>query len=86
MPRTLYARPFGMNALIEASSRRYHQQMVEWVSIALEEGVRFFITSLGLSFVGMKRSVAAGLTATSPADTAARKEPSVFSRCPSNVA
>jgi nitronate monooxygenase len=45
--RRLTPRPFGMNALIEASSRRYHEQMVEWVSIALEEGVRFFITSLG---------------------------------------
>ena len=45
--RRLTARPFGMNALIEASSRRYHERMVEWVSIALEEGVRFFITSLG---------------------------------------
>lgn len=45
--RRLTPRPFGMNALIEASSRRYQEQMVEWVSIALEEGVRFFITSLG---------------------------------------
>lgn len=45
--RSLTPRPFGMNALIEASSRSYHQRMVEWVSIALEEGVRFFITSLG---------------------------------------
>ena len=45
--RRLTARPFGMNALIEASSRRYHERMIEWVSIALEEGVRFFITSLG---------------------------------------
>ena len=45
--RRLTPRPFGMNALIEASSRRYHERMVEWVSIALEEGVRFFITSLG---------------------------------------
>ena len=45
--RRLTSRPFGMNALIEASSRRYHEQMVEWVGIALEEGVRFFITSLG---------------------------------------
>jgi nitronate monooxygenase len=45
--RRLTARPFGMNALIEASSRRYHERMVEWVSIALEEGLRFFITSLG---------------------------------------
>lgn len=40
-------RPFGMNALIEASSSTYHQRMVRWVAIALEEGVRFFVTSLG---------------------------------------
>ncbi len=45
--RRLTAKPFGMNALIESSSRRYHERMVEWVGIALEEGVRFFITSLG---------------------------------------
>ncbi|HIA74291.1 MAG TPA: nitronate monooxygenase, partial [Gemmatimonadetes bacterium] len=35
------------NALIEASSKTYHKRMVEWIDIALEEGVRFFITSLG---------------------------------------
>jgi len=40
-------RPFGMNALIEKSSRHYHERLVRWVDIALEEGVRFFITSLG---------------------------------------
>jgi nitronate monooxygenase len=45
--RRLTSKPVGMNALIEASSRRYHEKMVEWVSIALEEGLRFFITSLG---------------------------------------
>jgi nitronate monooxygenase len=39
--------PIGMNALIEKSSRRYHEKMVAWVDIALQEGVRFFITSLG---------------------------------------
>ncbi len=39
--------PIGMNALIEQSSKRYHERMVEWVEIALEEGVRFFVTSLG---------------------------------------
>jgi NAD(P)H-dependent flavin oxidoreductase YrpB (nitropropane dioxygenase family) len=37
----------GFNALIEKSSRRYHERMVRWVSIALEEGIRFFVTSLG---------------------------------------
>jgi len=45
--RRLTAKPIGMNALIEASSKRYHEKMVEWVTLALEEGVRFFITSLG---------------------------------------
>lgn len=45
--RRLTPRPVGMNALIEASSRAYHQRMVRWVDIALEEGVRFFVTSLG---------------------------------------
>lgn len=45
--RRLTPKPIGMNALIEASSRRYHERMVEWVTIALEEGVRLFITSLG---------------------------------------
>jgi len=45
--RKLTAKPIGLNALIEQSSRSYHERMVRWVSIALEEGVRFFITSLG---------------------------------------
>jgi nitronate monooxygenase len=39
--------PVGLNALIEASSRTYHERMVRWVQVALEEGVRFFVTSLG---------------------------------------
>ena len=45
--RTLTSKPIGMNALIEASSKTYHERMVRWIDIALEEGVRFFITSLG---------------------------------------
>lgn len=40
-------KPMGMNALIESSSKLYHNRMVRWVDIALEEGVRFFVTSLG---------------------------------------
>ena len=40
-------KPIGMNALIETSSKAYHNRMVKWVDIALEEGVRFFVTSLG---------------------------------------
>ena len=45
--RRLTPKPIGMNALIEQSSRIYHERMVKWVDIALEEGVRFFVTSLG---------------------------------------
>ena len=45
--RRLTAKPIGMNALIEQSSKIYHERMVRWVDVALEEGVRFFITSLG---------------------------------------
>lgn len=45
--RKLTAKPIGLNALIEQSSRSYHERMVRWVGIALEEGIRFFITSLG---------------------------------------
>ena len=45
--RALTSRPIGFNALIEQSSRRYHERMMEWVDIALEEGLRFFVTSLG---------------------------------------
>lgn len=45
--RSLTPRPIGMNALIESSSRAYHERMVRWVEVALEEGVRFFVTSLG---------------------------------------
>ena len=45
--RSRTERPVGMNALIEASSKRYLDRMVAWIDIALEEGIRFFITSLG---------------------------------------
>ena len=45
--RSLTTGPIGFNALIETSSRAYQQRMVRWVDIALEEGVRFFLTSLG---------------------------------------
>jgi nitronate monooxygenase len=43
----LTSKPFGLNALIEQSSRTYRRRMESWIDIALEEGVRFFVTSLG---------------------------------------
>ncbi|MGH7689265.1 MAG: NAD(P)H-dependent flavin oxidoreductase, partial [Gemmatimonadaceae bacterium] len=45
--RKLTAKPIGMNALIEQSSRMYRERMERWIDISLEEGIRFFITSLG---------------------------------------
>lgn len=45
--KQLTDQPFGMNVLIEQSSRRYRRYMEDWIDIALEEGVRFFVTSLG---------------------------------------
>ena len=45
--RSLTERPIGMNALIEKSSKKYQKKMEEWIDIALEEGILFFITSLG---------------------------------------
>jgi nitronate monooxygenase len=45
--RLAEGRPIGVNALIEASSRVYLERMQRYVDVALEEGVRFVITSLG---------------------------------------
>jgi nitronate monooxygenase len=45
--RSLTSKPIGMNALIEQSSRAYRERMERWIDVALEEGVRFFVTSLG---------------------------------------
>jgi len=58
--RSLTSRPVGMNALIEQSSRTYHERMSRWVDIALEEGIRFFVTSLGNPRWVVERVGAAG--------------------------
>src|SRR5205807_7540540 len=50
----------GMNVLIEQSSRFYLERMRRWVDVALEEGVRFFVTSLGNPRWVVERVVPAG--------------------------
>ena len=45
--RKLTDKPIGMNALIEKSSKKYQQRMSQWIDVAIEEGIRFFVTSLG---------------------------------------
>jgi len=45
--KSLTNKPIGMNALIEKSSKKYHERMQQWIDISLEHGIRFFVTSLG---------------------------------------
>ena len=45
--RRLTPKPIGFNALIEGNNKLYRKRMELWIDIALEEGVRFFLTSLG---------------------------------------
>jgi nitronate monooxygenase len=45
--RSLTVKPIGFNALIEASNKAYLDRVRGWIDVSLEEGVRFFITSLG---------------------------------------
>ena len=45
--RSLTDQPIGFNALIEKGSKKYIERMSEWIDIALEENIRFFVTSLG---------------------------------------
>jgi nitronate monooxygenase len=58
--RELTSRPIGMNVLIEKSSKTYREKMARWLDIALEEGVRFIITSLGKPDWVVQRVHAAG--------------------------
>jgi len=45
--RTLTSRPVGVNVILESSSRLYLDRMRRYVDASLEEGVRFFVSSLG---------------------------------------
>jgi nitronate monooxygenase len=45
--RELTKKPIGFNAIVEKSSQVYMDRMKKWIDIALEEGVRFFVTALG---------------------------------------
>ncbi|KAB8030607.1 NAD(P)H-dependent flavin oxidoreductase [Fluviispira multicolorata] len=45
--KSLTKKPVGLNIITEKSSKLYEDRMKLWLDIALEEGVRFFVTSLG---------------------------------------
>src|SRR6185295_3462264 len=45
--RSLTKKPIGLNVIVEKSSKTYLERMERYVDEAIEEGVRFFLTSLG---------------------------------------
>jgi len=45
--RTLTDKPVGLNLIIEQSSRVYMQRTRRWADIAVDKGIRFFVTALG---------------------------------------
>ena len=45
--RRLTDKPVGLNVIVERSSKVYLERMMRYVDEAIEEGVRFFVTSLG---------------------------------------
>ena len=45
--RTLTSKPIALNVITEKSSKVYEDRMRKWLDISLEEGIRFFVTSLG---------------------------------------
>ncbi len=45
--RALTPKPVGMNVILETSSRLYLDRMRRYVEASLEDGIRFFVTSLG---------------------------------------
>jgi nitronate monooxygenase len=58
--RRLTDKPIGFNAIVEQSSQVYLDRMARWVDVALEEGVRFFVTALGKPGWVVQRVHAAG--------------------------
>ncbi len=45
--RSLTGKPIGLNLIIERSSKKYLDRARQWLDIALEEDVPFFVTALG---------------------------------------
>ncbi len=41
------SKPFGVNFTLVKANKTYEKRMREWLEISIEEGVKFFLTSLG---------------------------------------
>jgi nitronate monooxygenase len=58
--RSLTSKPVGMNVIVEKSSKVYQERMQRFVDVAIEEGIRFFVTSLGNPRWVVEKAHAAG--------------------------
>ncbi len=58
--RGITNKPWGMNVLLEKTSRVYEARMRKWIDIALEEECRFFVSALGNPKETAERVHAAG--------------------------
>jgi nitronate monooxygenase len=58
--RRLTAKPVGMNVIVEQSSKVYRERMERYVDLAIEGGIRFFVTSLGNPRWVVEKAHAAG--------------------------
>ena len=46
--KKLTNKPFGINfTIFGGANKKYHEQMQKWIQISIEEGAKFFLTSLG---------------------------------------
>ena len=60
--RQLTDKPIGVNFILEQSTKRYTERTKQWVDIAIEEGVRFFVTALGNPKWVVEKAKPAGIT------------------------
>jgi nitronate monooxygenase len=58
--RRLTSKPVGMNVIVERSSKVYEERMQRYVDLAIEGGIRFFVTSLGNPRWVVEKAHAAG--------------------------
>ncbi len=58
--RRLTDKPVGLNVIVERSSKVYLERMKRCVDVAIEEGIRFFVTSLGKPGWVVERAHAVG--------------------------
>ena len=46
--KKLTDKPFGVNfTIFGGANKKYHEQMQKWIEISIDEGIKFFLTSLG---------------------------------------